>query len=263
MATALITGASSGIGYELAKVLAKNGHDLVLVARRLEKLNELKTEIETKYQVQVDVLGLDLSVLGAAEKVKAYTQERNVSIDYLVNNAGFGDYGLFQENDWKKQEDMIVLNINALTHLTRVFLTEMSSRNSGKILNVASTAAFQPGPFMSVYFATKAYVLSFSEALRAELMGTNISVTTLCPGPTQSEFQSAAGIQGVELFDNSKTPSSAALALFGYQAMMKNKGVVIHGFTNKLTVFLNRVLPRTIILKAIRKAMSKVKMNNL
>src|SRR5450759_4294399 len=186
--TALITGSSSGIGLELARIHAENGGNLVLVARSKNKLDELKEELENKYNVQVYTIGKDLSLPDSARDVYAELGQQNISVDYLINNAGFGDFGFFAESDWNKQEKMINLNITALAHLTRLFLPDMIKRGDGKILNLASTASFQPGPAMSVYFATKAFVLSFSEAVNNEVRDKGVTVTALCPGSTESGF---------------------------------------------------------------------------
>ena len=165
MTTALITGASSGIGLELAKVHASKGGDLVLVARNKLRLDELKTELESKFKVKVYTIGKDLSLANSAQEVYNETKNQNIEIDYLINNAGFGDFGMFVDTDWNKELQMINLNITTLTHFTKLYLQDMVKRGSGRIMNVASTAAFQSGPTMAVYFATKAYVLSFSEAI--------------------------------------------------------------------------------------------------
>jgi uncharacterized protein len=181
MATALITGASSGIGLELAKVFAANKINLVLVARSESKLNELANEVKQQ-GVTVNVLAKDLSSYNTAKEIFDWCGQQNIQIDYLVNNAGVGDFGFFHESEWKKQEQIINLNITALTYLTHLFLPDMVKRKNGKVLNVASTAAFQPGPTMSVYYATKAFVLHFSEAIANELEKTGVTVTALCPG---------------------------------------------------------------------------------
>ena len=180
--TSLITGASGGIGAELARLFAAAGFDLVLVARRKEKLDELKNELESAHKIKVSVFECDLSKDGAAQKVFAFTQEQNISVDVLVNNAGFGDWGLFAECNLEKQNQMIHLNILSLTELTRLFVPQMTERKSGRILNVASIASFMPGPKMSVYYASKAFVRSFTEALSVELKKTGVTVTALCPG---------------------------------------------------------------------------------
>jgi uncharacterized protein len=229
--TALITGSSNGIGYELARVHAEKGDDLVLVARTKSKLDDLKEELEKKFTIKVYTIGKDLSIPGAAKEVYNELKQKEIIVDYLENNAGFGDFGLFAETDWKKQEQMINLNITALAHLTRLFLPDMIRRKSGKILNVASTASFQPGPTMSVYFATKAFVLSFSEAVNNEVRDKGITITALCPGSTESGFHSVARGDNT-LTENRKLPSSREVAEFGYRAMMKGKAIAIPGLKN-------------------------------
>ena len=186
--TALITGASTGIGKELAKEFAKDKIDLVLVARSEDVLTKNAKELEHKYGIKAYVLAKDLSEPESAEKLNENTKEAGLHIDYLVNNAGFGDHGYFVESNLSKQQDIINLNILALTKLTHLYAQNMVAKKSGTILNIASTAAFQPGPLMSVYFATKHYVLAFSEALTEELKQHNVKVCTLCPGPTESSF---------------------------------------------------------------------------
>ncbi len=250
--TALITGASSGIGLELAKIHAINGHNLVLVARNISKLEELKTELENKHNVSIYVIGIDLSVTDSAKKVYDETSSKNIQIDYLINNAGFGDYGAFYETSWEKEQQMINLNITALTQFTKLYLKDMVSRSSGKIMNVASTASFQSGPLMAVYFATKAYVLSFSEAVNNEVSHTGITVTALCPGATVSGFESSANLEGSKMFTGRKLPGSKEVAEYAYKAMMKGKTVAIQGFMNKVLVASVRFLPRALVVKATR-----------
>jgi short-subunit dehydrogenase len=253
MATALITGASSGIGLELAKVHASKGGDLVLVARSKAKLDELKTELEQQFKVKVYVIGKDLSILNAAQEVYNETTQKNIQIDYLINNAGFGDFGMFAETDWNKEQQMINLNITCLTQFTKLYIQDMVKRGSGKIMNVASIASFQPGPKMAVYFATKAYVLSFSEAIDNEVSDKGVSVTTLCPGPTESGFQAAAAMGESPLFKGKKLPSSKEVAEYGYKAMMKGKTVAIHGIMNWILANSVRFTPRALVLKITRK----------
>jgi hypothetical protein len=255
--TALITGASNGIGYELAKVHASKGDNLVLVARNKSKLDELKSELEDKYKISALTIEKDLSIQGAAKEVYEELKDKSIKIDYLVNNAGFGDFGLFAESDWNKQEKMINLNILALAHFTRLFLPGMISRRSGKILNLASTASFQPGPTMSVYFATKAFVLSFSEAVNNEVKEFGITVTALCPGATLSGFQSAAAMEGSKLLDRKNIPSSREVAEYGYRAMMQGRAVAIHGFRNTLLANSVRFAPRSLVVKMARKVQEK------
>jgi short-subunit dehydrogenase len=250
--TALITGASGGIGLELARIHASKGDDLVLVARNGDRLAEVKSELESMYNVKVRFLVRDLKVSYAAEKVFDEVGHHGIDIDYLINNAGYGDYGLFAESDWEKQEGMINLNITALAHLTRLFLPGMISRRGGKILNVSSLAAFQPGPGMSVYFATKAFVLSFSEALNNELKEKGITVTALCPGSTESKFHEVA-LGDPKLVRERKMMSAQKVAETGYNAMMKGNPVVIPGFKNSFLVFASRFIPRDVVVKQTRK----------
>jgi len=252
MATALITGASSGIGLELARFHASKGGDLVLVARNKSKLDEIKTELEKKYNISVYTIGKDLSVAKSAQEVHDQTTKQNIQIDYLINNAGFGDFGMFAESDLDKQLQMISVNITALTALTHLYLPGMIKKGSGKILNVASTAAFQPGPTMAVYYATKAYVLHFSEAIANELKGSGVTVTALCPGATESGFQSAADMQESKLVKGKKLPSAKEVALYGYKAMMNNRTVAIHGIMNYLMANSVRFAPRGMIVKVAR-----------
>lgn len=251
MRTALITGASSGIGYELAKQFAKNKINLVLVARSENKLNELAQDLTKEFGVVCYVISKDLSNYYTAKEIHDECDSKNIRIDFLVNNAGFGDSGFFHESSWPKQEEMINLNITTLTYLTHLFLKDMIKKRSGKILNVASTAAFQPGPFMSVYYATKAYVLSFSEALSSELEDHGITVTALCPGPTKSDFVNKANLGNSKLF-NRNIPSSEEVAKYGYAAMMKGKPVAIHGFLNTVMATCIRFTPRSVIRNIIR-----------
>jgi short-subunit dehydrogenase len=253
MKTALITGASSGIGLEFARVFAREKNNLVLVARSKDKLTQLADELKKQYAVDVEVIVADLSKMDQVQMIYDVCKAGNIEIEYLVNNAGFGDFGFFAENDWTKAEQMIDVNIKALTKLCRLYLPDMIARKSGKILNVASTAAFQPGPTMAVYYASKSYVLFLSEALYNELKGTGVNVTCLCPGPTESGFTQAASMEESNLFKNKKVPSSADVAEFGYKAMMKNKMTVVHGFVNNILVNASRFTPRKMVLAITRK----------
>jgi len=255
--TALITGASSGIGLELARIHAAKGGNLVLVARSKSKLDELKAELENSYGISVYVIEKDLSLTNSPNEVYAEVKQQNITIDYLINNAGFGDSGLFFESNWEKQEQMINLNITTLTHFTRLFLKDMVDRRSGKIMNIASTASFQPGPTMSVYCATKSYVLSFSEAISNEVKEFGVTVTALCPGATVSGFQAAASLEGSNLFEGKKLPSSKEVAEYGYKAMMKGKVVVIHGLMNSIMAGSIRFAPRWLVVKIARKMLEK------
>jgi short-subunit dehydrogenase len=256
--TALITGASSGIGMELATVFAKQKENLVLVARNAAKLEEMAKELTSKHGIKVNVLAIDLSELNSAQKVYMTIAKKTIChIDYLINNAGFGDFGLFAESKWEKQFQMINLNITTLTHLTHLFLPTMIKNNYGKIMNVASTAAFQPGPTMSVYYATKAFVLHFSEAIANELEGSGVTVTALCPGATESGFQSAAAMEESKLVKGKKLPTSSEVAEYGYKAMMKGEKVAIHGMMNYLMANSVRFSPRAMVLKMVRMMQDK------
>ena len=197
--TALITGASTGIGKELAKIHASKGGNLVIVARNEAKLNQLKTDLEKKYNIQVIVIAKDLSNLNTPQEIYNEVKQLGIEIDYLINNAGFGALGKFHELDLARQIEMINLNITSLTALTHLFLPEFIKRNNGKILNTSSTASFMPGPLQAVYFATKAYVTFFTNALSEELHNTNITVTNLMPGATESEFGAISGMDKTEI----------------------------------------------------------------
>jgi short-subunit dehydrogenase len=258
MATVLITGASNGIGLELAKIHASKGDNLVLVARNKVKLDELKAELEGLFPVKVYTIGKDLSLPDVAKEVYEETTKLSIHVDYLVNNAGFGDFGMFLESDWDKLLKMINLNMTTLTHLTKLYLEDMVKSGSGKIMNVASTAAFQSGPTMAVYYATKAYVLSFSEALDNEVREKGITVTTLCPGPTESGFQAAAALEESGLVKGKKLPSSKEVAEYGYKAMMKGKTVAIHGFVNFIMAVSVGLMPRSFVVKITRQLQNKV-----
>ena len=253
MKTALITGASSGIGYELAKIHAAKGGNLVLVARNKAKLDELKVELEKQFNISVYTIGKDLSIVDAALEVYNETSEKGIQIDYLINNAGFGDFGMFAETEWEKELQMINLNITALTHFTKLYLKDMLKRKSGKIMNVASTAAFVPGPTMAVYCATKPYVLSFSEAVDNEVKEFGVTVTALCPGATETGFMKAASAENSNLFKGKKLPSAKEVAIYGYEAMLKGKPVAIHGFVNQALAFFVRLMPRKLVVAVSRK----------
>jgi len=250
--TALITGSTSGIGYELAYIHARQGGNLVLVARNKDKLEQIKKDLENKYKMDAYIIDKDLSIKNSAKNVYDEIIDKNITVDYLINNAGFGDYGFFNESDWGKIERMINLNIIALTQLTKLFLFDMIKRRDGKIMNVASTAAFQSGPTMAVYYATKAYVLSFSEAINNEVKNSGVTVTTLCPGATQSGFQEAASLQESRLVKGRKLPTSKEVAEYGYNAMLKGKSVAIHGILNYLLANSVRFFPRSAVIKITR-----------
>jgi uncharacterized protein len=244
MKTALITGASGGIGYELAKVFAKNGYNLVLVARSEKKLQEIAADFEKQFKVKATVVAKDLTLPNAAQEVYDAVQKAGIAVDALVNNAGFATYGKFAELDTAREMEMIQVNIAVLTQLTRLFLPAMVQRGFGRIMNLASTAAFQPGPYMAVYYASKAYVLSFSEALSSEVAGTGVLVSALCPGPTKSGFQERADMEESGLLKLVKMMDSETVAWQGYKAMEKGKTSFVPGFNNRLLAFSNRFMPR-------------------
>jgi uncharacterized protein len=259
MKTALITGASNGIGLELAKIHASKGGNLVLVARNKSKLDELKSELENQFKVSVYTIGKDLSLSNAAQEVYNETTQQKIQIDYLINNAGFGDFGMFVETDWNKELQMINLNITTLTQFTKLYLQDMVGRKSGRIMNVASTAAFQSGPTMAVYYATKAYVLSFSEAVDNEVSDKGVTITSLCPGATESGFQAAAAMEESALVKGKKLPTSLEVAQYGYQSMLTGKTVAIHGLMNYIMANSVRFTPRSIVVKLTRKLQDKSK----
>lgn len=258
--TALVTGASSGIGLELARVLARHGHNLVLVARDEIRLNEIAREFGKENNVTVKVIARDLSNESAPTEIYNLLHNESLSVDVLVNCAGTATLGLFANANLATQMKMIQLNVLALTALTQLFLKDMLNRGQGKILNVASTAAFQPGPLMAVYYATKAYVLSFSEAIANEVIGSGVSVTALCPGPTITGFQVKTGTDQTKLFHSRMLDILPAetVAKIGYSGLMSNKTVVIPGFKNRITVFLVRLMPRQWVTKVTRRMQEQI-----
>lgn len=242
--TALITGPTSGIGLELAYLFARDNINLVLASRNKKLLLEIKKDISKKFNVIVNIFPVDLSQKGSSRKIYNYCNRKKIKIEYLVNNAGFGKYGLFSESSLKLDQEMINLNITSLTELTKLFVIKMRKRGFGKILNIASTASFQPGPYMSVYSATKSYVASFSEAIAEELKNSGVSVTTLCPGPTISGFQKRAGFKDdARMYGSFAIVDSKQVAKFGYNKMMNNNRLVIYGLINKMSVFFVKFLP--------------------
>ncbi|MBM7705042.1 SDR family NAD(P)-dependent oxidoreductase [Metabacillus iocasae] len=253
---ALITGASGGIGKELAYEFAKDGHHLVLVARSSDKLQLLKKELENEYSIRVMTSSRDLSVAASIEELYDELTEQNIQVDYVVNNAGFGLYGEFLTTNMDEELNMIDLNIRTLTHVTKKFLPDMVKRGRGGVLNVASTAAFQPGPLMAVYYATKAYVLSFTEALENELKGTGVHVTALCPGPTETGFSNRASLEQSKLF-NSGVMDAKTVAEIGYKGFQSRSTIVIPGLQNKLLSQVVRFLPRKVITSIVRKVQAR------
>lgn len=251
--TALITGASSGIGLDLARMFAANGHDLVLVARSEGKLQELAVELEKRHEITAHVAACDLARPDAAKQLVEEVKERGIEIDVLVNNAGFGLKGPFAENDLQRELDMIQVNVIALTALTKLLLEPMLARRRGRILNVSSTAAFVSGPFMAIYYATKAYVLSFSEALADELRDSGVTVTVLCPGPTATAFADVAGMTQSRLFTMMRPMASARVASAAYRGLMSGKRLVLPGAFNKALIQSLRVSPRRVVTTVARK----------
>jgi len=254
MPTALITGASDGIGLELARIHAAAGDHLILVARRLDRLEALRDELLGKHHRKIDIhcYGLDLSLPESIETLYQSTCTAGLQVDYLINNAGFGAHGPFESIRWEKEASMIDLNVRAVVHLTKLYMKDMIQRGSGRIMNVASTASFQPGPGMAVYFATKAFVLHFSEALHFELRRHGITVTSLCPGPTQSGFEQAMkepGQADPAMLKNAQIPGSAEVAQFGYDAMMRGRAVAVHGFMNRFLAATTGLFPRSLVVR--------------
>jgi hypothetical protein len=250
--TVLITGASSGIGCELAKLFAADKSNLILVARRHDKLDELAAELRRQHGVEVRVLAKDLADPNSPQSIFDTLTGEGATVDVLVNNAGFGAAGPVAALPLEKQLEMIQVNVTALTHLARLFLRAMIKRRSGGILNVASTAAFQPGPYMAVYYATKAYVLSFSEALAEELAGTGVVVTCLAPGPTATGFAAAADVEKKLLF-RLGTADARTVAQAGYRGFRRGRLLVIPGLKNKLAAFSVRLAPRSWVRKIAKR----------
>ncbi len=248
---ALVTGASSGIGYELAKRFARNGHNLVLVARDRVRLESLAAALRRDHAVEVLVITQDLALASSPEAVYREVRERGIRVAYLVNNAGFGMNDAFLDMPLQTILGMIQVNIGSLTHLTKLFLPDMVDRKFGRVLNVASTAAYTPGPFLAVYFASKAYVLSFSEAMAEEMKGTGVTVTALCPGPTQTEFAERAGMTHAALF-RFGAMTAHDVAATGYRAMMAGRASIISGLANRALVSSIRFFPRAWVTKITR-----------
>jgi uncharacterized protein len=243
MPLAVITGASTGIGRELALICARDGYDLVLIARSQSVLEQLASDIYASTGRTARVIAKDLSHPSASTEVFYQLNNSDPHVDALINNAGFGLVGRFWELDTNEQVEMINLNILALTHLTRLLLPAMIARRQGRVLNVASTAAFQPGPLMTVYYASKAYVVSFSEALHNECRGTGVTVTVLCPGPTKTEFQRRAHATTTKLFESGRVMDASTVARIGFDAMQSGKPMAIAGRMNAAMAFLTRFAP--------------------
>lgn len=253
----LITGASKGIGLEFANLFAKNHYNLVLVARSSDLLNSLKEKLEQEYNIKVVVLTYDLTRENVAYELYEHTTKLGLKIEHLVNNAGFGDYGDFLETSDIKNRNMIQLNIITLMELTKLYAKDMKKYGYGKILNVASIASFLPGPLMATYYATKSFVLSFSEALHKELHKTGITVTALCPGTTKTNFFTEASANDSNLLKNLKPADPKDVAKYGYKKMMKGRAVAVYGFSNRFLVFLIRFAPRALVRSVAYKIQSK------
>jgi short-subunit dehydrogenase len=249
MPTALITGASAGIGKAIAHVAAADGHDVVLVARRIERLEELANDLESAHGISARAESCDLSIRDARRELADRLAADGVAIDVLVNNAGFGSTGPFHELEREWELDQVEVNVSALTDLTRLFLPQMVERGSGRVINIASTAAFQPGPYMAVYYATKAYVRSFSEALWYELKDTGVSVTVHCPGPTESEFGAVSGNEKNLLFTQGAGVATAEeVARDAWKSGKKGDRVAVHGLTNWLGTVMVPFTPQRTVL---------------
>lgn len=245
--TALVTGASAGLGRDFAGLFAADGHDVVLVARRRERLDAIAAELTSSHGVKATVIAADLAEPGAARRIGDELGRHGLEVDFLVNNAGFGGTGAFADVDDARDSRMVQVNVTALVELTRLLLPGMIARKRGRVLNVGSTAGFQPGPFMATYYATKAFVNSFTEALAYELAGTGVTATLSCPGATETEFAGHAGNAETLLF-RLGAADSKSVAAEAYAAMMAGRGRVVHGLTNKVGVQAVRLSPRAAVI---------------
>ncbi len=253
--TALVTGAASGLGFELSLLLAKDGYSLILIDIDSINLERAKTNILKTYNTKITAMVKDLSIVNIAKEV--YDDINSIAIDVVINNAGFGLFGTFHDTDWERESEMLHLHILTTTHLIKLILPDMVERGSGKILNISSLAAFQPGPLMALYYASKAYLLSFSQAISNELKGTGVSVTVLCPGPTKTSFQDVVseGSSTNKITFNMACPKQ--VATYGYKAMHKGQVVAIPGLFNKFLSILPRMLTRSRTTKIVRKIQNK------
>jgi short-subunit dehydrogenase len=254
--TALVTGASSGLGKELAILFAQDGHDVVLVARSVSKLEDLAHELMKAHGIKADVIAADLGDTSAPRFIEEQASARGLMIDFFVNNAGFGSNGVFLDLDLQRELQMIDVNVRALVELTHRFVRPMRERGFGRVMNIASTAGFQPGPFMATYYATKAFVVSFTEALAVELKGTGVTVTCHCPGATATEFAATAGNDKTRLFQRSGVADAKAVAAHAYRAMMNGQILAVHGALNWIGVEAVRFAPRSLA-RAIAGSLNK------
>tara|TARA_Y100000741_G_scaffold354589_1_gene329050 strand:- start:18 stop:779 length:762 start_codon:yes stop_codon:yes gene_type:complete len=245
MKTSVVTGGASGIGLELVKLLIEDNYKVFIVDNNKENLKKLEKSINPKHFVGIRE---DMSSLSSPQKI--YKKLKDENIEVLINNAGFGDYGKFHTTDWKKEEKMINLHVVNTTHLTKLFLKDMVKKNDGKIMNISSVAAFQPGPLMSLYYATKAYILHFTEAIANEVKDKNICISVLCPGQTKTNFQKNVSSKKNKIMFNVSCPEK--VAKYGYRALKANNTISIPGNFNKFLVFLNRLLPRSVVTKIVR-----------
>ncbi|NNE10558.1 MAG: SDR family oxidoreductase [Gemmatimonadetes bacterium] len=256
--TALITGASSGIGRELARIHATRGRDTILVARREERLQALADELRGEHGVESEILACDLADAAARRGLIEEIERRGIAIDYLINNAGFGGHGPFSERPWESDLAMIQVNVLAVAELTRAFLPAMLERGAGRILHVASTAGFLPGPLQATYYASKAYVVSFGQAVAEEIRGSGVTITTLCPGFTETEFVARADLADLRMLEGRSGPGPRPVAEHGYRAMERGKTLTIHGLGNRILIEgATRVLPRGVLLPLSHQSMKK------
>jgi len=253
--TALITGAASGLGFEFSNLLAKDSYDLYLVDIDQKLLDKTKIHLQELYNIEVELICKDLSCVDASEQV--FQHVNSTPIDVLINNAGFGLFGSFIDTNWERECDMLNLHVMTTTQMTKLFLKGMVKRQSGKILNISSLAAFEPGPLMSIYYASKAYILSFSEAIANELKGTGVTLTTLCPGPTKTRFQDVVSNSSSKNKIKINLASAEKVAKIGYKAMLDGKEIVIPGLLNKVLAFLPRLIPRNKVTSIVRKIQEK------
>ena len=251
--TVLITGATSGIGFSFAKIFAKEKYNLILVGRNENRLEEIKNKFEIEEKVKVSVYSVDFSDRDAIENMWSSIEENFEKVDVVINNAGAGFNGEFSKIDWQNHELIMEVNMRALTRLSYLAVNHMKKHKDGKILNVASTGSFQAGPMIGVYYATKAYVLSISTAIREEAKDYGIDVVTLCPGATKTEFCKRAGKE-----DLGNAMSSDDVARIGYRGLLKNKAIIVPGIFNKFAVVVSKVLPYTFMAKIVKKIQSSV-----